>query len=97
MNLDKGKKIYIIVSALSLLILLHPNSLLIIKTPLNELFTNKFVFVRYIPDVLSIVVLIIGYILLKVFYNNRSKYIKRYPIFILSIFSLWTCIIQIFG
>ena len=94
MHIKKGKIIYLVITSIIILLLFLPNSLNVFRLPLNELFSESYNLTSIIPDILSILALVLGYIALRLFYTRRSMYIKMYPIFVLGVFILWTVVIQ---
>lgn len=94
MKIEKGKIIYIIVLSILAILLFMPSSLLVFRIPLSEVFSDSYNVSTFMPDILSLLLLISGYITLKLFYTKRSLYIQLYPLFIFVIFILWTIIIQ---
>lgn len=93
MKLNKGTVIYGMITLGLLILLLMPDSTVLFNTAFSQL-SGNYSWQSYMPDVLSIVMLIIGYVILRVFYKKHALYIKRYPLYLLAVAIVWTIVSQ---
>lgn len=93
MKLEKGQIIYSAVLALVVLLLLLPSSTSFFNMTINELSISEWD--MWLPDLLGLMTILVGYIVLAIFYKKHSRYRKRYPFLVLLIGLLWTIAIQL--
>lgn len=86
--MDKGKWIYTIASIfLGILMLLPAHTNLFALTVKGLVDVNWF---EILPDIVSLLILLVTYLILKTVYTKHSMYIKVYPVYVFIIIALWT-------
>lgn len=90
--MKKGQIIYIVISLILTGLMFHPNSTQLFSMTFSDLSGEGLI--RFIPDLISIVILLLGYGILRMFYKKRALYIKLYPIYACLVMIAWTVLIQ---
>jgi len=93
MKYKKGQIIYGLVILFVVVLLLLPTSTSFFNMTITDL--DSLDWTLWLPDILALVTIGLGYLSLLVFYKKQSKYRKRYPILVLLIGILWTVVIQV--
>lgn len=93
MKYEKGQIIYGVVIILVIVLLLLPSSTSFFNMVIRDI--DSFDWTLWLPDLLALFTLALGYVALRLIYKKHSKYRKRYPILLLVIAFLWTVIIQV--
>ena len=93
MKFEKGQIIYSVVILVVVILLLFPTSTSFFNMEVNDLTDTNWN--MWLPDLLGLLTVLVGYLLVKMFYKKRSKYRKWYPLLALAIGLLWTIVIQI--
>ncbi len=94
MKLNKGKIIYLFLTVLLVALMLLPNATSLIRMEFSTLHRIED-YTQLIPDILSLLILFIGYFILKLIYKRHVVYIKIYPVYVLSIILFWTVMVQV--
>lgn len=94
MKLTKGQWIYLIILLISIILLILPNATALFSLEFSAI-KNRGNGFAFIPDILSVLNLLLGYIMIRLFYRKHSFYVRRYPYFALFIVMLWTIVVQI--
>ena len=93
MKIEKGQIIYSVVLLVVVILLLFPTSTSFFNMAVYDLTDTNWS--MWLPDLLALLTVLVGYLLLKMFYKKRSKYRKWYPMLAFLIGLLWTIVIQI--
>ncbi len=93
MRFEKGQIIYSAVILVVVILLLFPSSTSFFNMAVYDLTDTNWS--MWLPDLLGLLTVLVGYLLLKTFYKKRSKYRKWYPILALVIGLLWTIVVQL--
>ena len=93
MKIEKGQIIYSVVLLVVVILLLFPTSTSFFNMAVYDLTDTNWS--MWLPDLLALLTVLVGYLLLKMLYKKRSKYRKWYPILALVIGLLWTIVVQI--
>ncbi|MCH4888042.1 hypothetical protein EZV73_10680 [Acidaminobacter sp. JC074] len=91
--MSKGRWIYLSVALFNLLMMCMPTSTSLFSLVLQDIESGTWKI--WLPDLLAMLSILIGYIGLKVFYKDSSRYIKQYPYLALIIALVWTGLIQV--
>lgn len=93
MRFEKGQIIYSVVILVVVILLLFPTSTSFFNMAVNDLTDTNWS--MWLPDLLGLLTVLVGFLLVKIFYKKRSKYRKWYPILAFVVGLLWTVVIQL--
>jgi len=93
MKFEKGQVIYGVVLLMIVILLLLPSSTSFFNMTINDLSISEWD--MWLPDLLGLMTILVGYMVLAIFYKKQSRYRKQYPFLVLLIGLLWTIAIQL--
>jgi glucose uptake protein GlcU len=93
MKFEKGQIIYGVVLLVILILLMFPTSTSFFSMAINDLSLSAWD--TWLPDLLGLITIGLGYFALTLFYKKKSKYRKRYPFLAFIIGLIWTITIQV--
>lgn len=91
MQIKTGKIIYSVLTITLLLLMLLPGSTTLLHMSINRL-NELDSWHLLIPDMLSLLLLALGYCALRFTYKRYASYIKLYPAYIFGVLIIWTII-----
>ena len=93
MKFEKGQIIYSAVFLVVVILLLFPTSTSFFNMAVNDLTDTNWS--MWLPDLLALLTVLVGYLVLKLFYKKRSMYRKLYPVLAFVIGLMWTIVVQL--
>ncbi len=91
--MNKGRWTYLIIILINLMMMCLPSSTSFFRLVIQDIQKNTWL--MWLPDIIAVLSLLAGYFVLKLFYKERSGYIKNYPYLGLVILLAWTALTQI--
>ncbi len=91
--MNKGRWIYLSIILINVVLVLLPTATSLFQMSLGTLEETNWLY--WIPDILGVVSVIIGYMVIKLFYKKHASYVKHYPYLALAVAMIWTVAVQI--